>query len=128
MFAFFSLSLPTKRRYRDVTVRAVTIWGQERGRGRVSECPTCEKKQTHTTATLTVSPSEHLILDSQQNLRQTLTLVTYVLQNQLSDHSGSKFRLSEAKKVLCMRPQEHTDSKYSLHKMLQLSCTGRRHN
>ena len=37
----------------------------------------------HLSATLTVSPSEHLILDSQQNLRQTLTLVTYVSQNQL---------------------------------------------
>ena len=37
----------------------------------------------HLSATLTFSPSEHLILDSQQNLRQTLTLVTYVLQNQL---------------------------------------------
>ena len=30
----------------------------------------------HLSAKLTVSPSEHLILDSQQNLRQTLTLVT----------------------------------------------------
>ena len=39
---FFSLILPTKRRYRDVKMRAVTIWGQERDRGRVSECPTCE--------------------------------------------------------------------------------------
>ena len=37
----------------------------------------------HLRASLTVSPSEHLILDSQQNLKQTLTLVTYVLQNQL---------------------------------------------
>ena len=37
----------------------------------------------HLSATLTVSPSEHLILDSQQNLRETLTLVTYILQNQL---------------------------------------------
>ena len=37
----------------------------------------------HLSATLTFSPSEHLILDSQQNLRQTLTLVTYVSQNQL---------------------------------------------
>ena len=37
----------------------------------------------HLSATLTVIPSEHLILDSQQNLRQILTLVTYVLQNQL---------------------------------------------
>ena len=30
----------------------------------------------HLIATLMVSPSEHLILDSQQNIRQTLTLVT----------------------------------------------------
>ena len=35
----------------------------------------------HLIAKLTVSPSEHLILDSQQNLRQTLTLVTCILQN-----------------------------------------------
>ena len=30
----------------------------------------------HLSATLTESPSEHLILDSHENLRQTLTLVT----------------------------------------------------
>ena len=58
-----------------------------------------------------VSQSEHLIFDSQQNLGQTLTLVTSVLQNQLKsfvntkfcavnlrDQLGSKFHLSEAKK------------------------------
>ena len=33
----------------------------------------------HLSETLTVSPSEHLILDSQQILRQTLTLVTYIV-------------------------------------------------
>ena len=37
----------------------------------------------HLSATLMVRPSEQLILDSQQNLRQALTLVTYVLKNQL---------------------------------------------
>ena len=37
----------------------------------------------HLSATLRVSPSEHLILDSQQNIRQPLTLVMYVLQNQV---------------------------------------------
>ena len=30
-FLFFSLSLSTKLRYRDVTMRVVTFWGQERG-------------------------------------------------------------------------------------------------
>ena len=36
---FFLLSLPTKQR------SAVTIWGQERSRGRVSGCATCERKR-----------------------------------------------------------------------------------
>ena len=40
VFAFFSL--PTKRRYHDITMRAVTIWGQEKSREEVSECPTCK--------------------------------------------------------------------------------------
>ena len=39
---FFSLSLPTKHNCCDVTMRAVTIWGLERGKERVSECATCE--------------------------------------------------------------------------------------
>ena len=39
---FFSLSLPTKLHCYDVMVCAVEIWGQQRGRGRVSGCPTCE--------------------------------------------------------------------------------------
>ena len=42
---FFSLSLPTKLHCYDVTMCAVEIWGQERGRERVSGCPTCEQKK-----------------------------------------------------------------------------------
>ena len=38
---FFSLSLPTKHDCCDVTMRAVMIWGLERGKERESECATC---------------------------------------------------------------------------------------
>ena len=38
---FFSLSLPTKQDCCDVIMRAVTIWGLERGRERVGEGATC---------------------------------------------------------------------------------------
>ena len=38
---FFSLSLLTKQDCCDVIMRAVTIWGLERGKERVSECATC---------------------------------------------------------------------------------------
>ena len=37
----FLLSLPTKQGSCDVTMRAVTIRGLERGKERVSECATC---------------------------------------------------------------------------------------
>ena len=37
----------------------------------------------HLSAKLTACPSEQLILDSQQILRQTVTLAIYILQNQL---------------------------------------------
>ena len=42
---FFSLSFPTKQDCCDVAMRAVTIWGQGRGKERVSECATCEQKR-----------------------------------------------------------------------------------
>ena len=42
---FFLLSLPTKQCNRDVIMRAVTIWGQERSREVVSGCVTCERKR-----------------------------------------------------------------------------------
>ena len=42
VLAFFSLSFPTKLHCYDVIMCAVEIWGQERGRRRVSGCPTCE--------------------------------------------------------------------------------------
>ena len=42
---FFLLSPLTKQCTRDVTLRAVTIWGQERGKGRVSGCASCERKR-----------------------------------------------------------------------------------
>ena len=37
---FFSLSLPTKLHCYGVIMCAVKIWGQDRGMGRVSGCPT----------------------------------------------------------------------------------------
>ena len=40
--AFCLLSLPTKHDCGDVTMRAVMIWGLDRGKERVSECTTCE--------------------------------------------------------------------------------------
>ena len=39
----FSLSLPTKLHCYDIIMSAVEIWGQDRGKGRVSGCPTCEQ-------------------------------------------------------------------------------------
>ena len=43
MSAFFLLRPPTKQCTCDVILRAVKIWGQERGRKRVSGCATCEQ-------------------------------------------------------------------------------------
>ena len=42
---FFLLRPPTKQCSRDVILRAVKMWGQERGTERVSGCATCKKKR-----------------------------------------------------------------------------------
>ena len=62
---FFLLSPPTKQCTRDIIMRAVTIWGQERSRGRVSGCATCERKRE-----VAKGKKRHVFLSLHQNTHQ----------------------------------------------------------